>query len=212
MLPKSPIGVSANFIKRLPKYYNILVSLKEKGKTSITSTELSELLGLNAEKIKKDLQIVSSETGKPKNGRDISILIKDIETYLGYNNISDAVIIGVGSLGSAFLKYDGFSKLGLNILAGFDVDPNKIDTQINGKIIFSIDKLETLIPRLNVHIAILTVPNQYAAELVPILVKAGIKGIWNFTHEHLSVPEDVVVENIDLASSLAILSHKLKIQ
>lgn len=100
--------------------------------------------------------------------------------------------------------------MGLHILAGFDIDPSVVGTTINGKQIFSVNKLSNLVKRLNVKIAILTVP-AYAANLVSEqLVKAGIKAIWNFAPTHLDVSNEIVVENVNLASSLAKLSHKLR--
>ena len=202
--------VSTNFLNRLPYYLKALKSLKAKNNQYVNSQELSLMLGYNKEQVKKDLQIVSSDSGKPKVGRDINTLINDIDTFLGYNNTSDAVIVGIGHLGTAFMNYPGFKDWGLNILAGFDINPELIGTEINGKPIFGMDRLLNLIPRLNAHIAILCVPSSAANEVASLLVKAGIKAIWNYAGEVINVGDDIIVENVNLASSLAVLSHKLK--
>jgi AT-rich DNA-binding protein len=203
-------AVTIKQLARYPIYLRYLKQCLENGETQTSAPSIAKYLGLSEEQVRKDLQVVASQEGKPKSGRIICDLIKDIETFLGYNDVSDAVIVGVGHLGQALLNFNGFDDLGLDILVGFDNDNNIIGRTINKKMVYSIDKMENLIPRLNVQIAILTVPINVAQDIVDILIKSGIKAIWNFCPIHLDVPEDVVVENVNLASSLAILSHKLK--
>ena len=202
--------VTMKQLGRYPVYLRFLLSQKELGYKTPSAPLIAKGLGFNEEKVRKDLQVVASDAGKPKSGRKIDDLINDIESFLGYNDVNDAVIVGVGHLGQAFLNYSGFKDFGLDILVGFDIDPNVVDSEINGKRIYSIYKMENLIPRLNVHIAILTVPSDVAQEIVDKLVNVGIRAIWNFVPIHLDVPDNVVVENVNLAGSLAVLSHKLK--
>lgn len=147
--------------------------------------------------------------GKPKIGRSIKELISDINDFLGYNNTTDAIIVGIGHLGTAFLNYPGFNDLGLNIVAGFDIDPTLFGRLINGKIIYNMSRLENVVRQTKVRIAILTTPSSASNEVAKKLVKCGIKAIWNFSPMVLDVPEDIIVENVNLASSLAVLSHKL---
>lgn len=198
-------------LERYPNYLKYLHTKKAEGDTYITSSSIAKKFNFNVELVKKDLQLISSSSGKPHIGRKIDDLIDDLENFLDYENVSDAVLIGVGNLGSAFLKYEGFESLGLHILAGFDIDPSVIGTTINDKQIFSMKKLNNLVKRLNVRIAILTVPVYVANTVSKELVEAGIKAIWNFAPTHLDVSEEIVVENVNLASSLAKLSHKLKL-
>lgn len=184
--------------------------MREAGVTTIASSHIARALKFSEEQVRKDLQVATSARGIPNKGRDINCLIRDIEDFLGYHNNRDAIIIGVGHLGAAFMNYEGFAEFGLNILAGFDVDEQKIDHEINGKKIFSMAKLENLIQRLNVHLAILTTPADVSQEVAKRLEQAGIQAIWNFSPVSLNVGENVVVENVNLASSLAVLSHKLQ--
>ncbi len=202
--------VTMKQLSRYPVYLRFLLNQRDEGFKTTSAPIIAKGLGFNEEKVRKDLQVVATSSGKPKSGRNIDEIINDIETFLGYNDTNDAIIVGAGHLGQAFLNYHGFDDYGLNILVGFDIDPKVVDTEVNGKRIYSIYKMENLIPRLNVHIAILTVPSEAAQEIVDKLVNVGIKAIWNFVPVHLDVPDDVVVENVNLASSLAILSHKLK--
>ena len=203
-------SVTIKQLNRFPIYLRYLKSILDLGETQTSAPQIAKNLGLNEEQVRKDLQVVASNEGKPKSGRVTKEIIDDIETFLGYNDVNEAVIIGAGHLGNALLNYKGFNDLGLNILVGFDNDPNVIGKTINGKMVYSIDKMENLIPRLNVQIAILTVPLGEAEAIVNISLKSGIKAIWNFVPIHLEVPDNMVVENVNLASSLAVLSHKLR--
>ena len=201
---------SQNQLERYPLYLKYLLSQKESGEIYITAGNIARKLQLNEELVKKDLQSIATTAGKPKVGHLIADLIKDLDNFLGLYNVSDAIIVGVGNLGSAILKYNGFESFGLNILAGFDVNPDIIGQTINGKQVFPLSKLENLVERLKVKIAILTVPVSVANEISERLVNAGIEAIWNFAPTHLDISSKVVVENVNLASSLAKLSHKLK--
>lgn len=204
--------VSVKQLQRFPVYLKYLISMREAGVTTITGPLIARALKFSEEQVKKDLQVVTTTKGKPNQGRDIHLLIQDIETFLGYHNNRDAILIGVGHLGEAFMNYQGFEDFGLNILAGFDIDEKKINQEINGKRIFPMSKLENLVQRLRVRIAILTTPAAVSQEVAKSLEKAGIQAIWNFSPINLDVSENVVVENVNLASSLAVLSHKLQMK
>jgi redox-sensing transcriptional repressor len=128
---------------------------------------------------------------------------------LGWNNTKDAFLVGAGSLGSALLGYEGFKEFNLNILSGFDIDPAKIGTQIHGKEIFPLKKLPQLIKRMHVLIGVLAVPAMAAQEVADMMVLAGMRAIWNYTPVQLRVPDTVIVEDVKLAASLAVLSSRL---
>jgi len=106
--------------------------------------------------------------------------------------------------------YKGFKEHGLNIVALFDADEQKVGTFINEKEVFDIKRLSYLIKRLHILIGILTVPAETAQYCADIMIESGIKAIWNFTPTKLQVPKDVIVERVDLAASLAVLSNKLQ--
>ena len=201
--------VSTKQLERFPIYLNHLLALKKEGKINTSAPQIAAVLGFSEEQVRKDLQVVTKSSGKPKAGRVIDELIHDINEFLGYGDTTGAVVVGCGHLGEAFMKYEGFLEYGLEILAGFDVASKKIGKIINGKKIYSMTNLEKIITQLNVKIAIITVPSEEAQGVVDRLVDCGIKGIWNFANVHISVPDDVVIETVNLASSLAVLSHKL---
>ena len=201
--------VSQPTLHRLPVYLNYLRLKRDLGAVNISSTAIAEDLRLNPVQVRKDLALVSN-SGRPKTGFDINDLIDNIETFLGYKNTKDVVLVGAGKLGRTLLSYNGFSLCGLNILAAFDNDENIIETEINGKKIFHTDKMKDLIKRLGVHIGIITVTAENAQKSCDMLIDAGILAIWNFAPVHLSVPENIIVQNENLAASLAILSNKLQ--
>ena len=203
-------NASKNQLRRLPFYLSYLKARQAEGVESISSPQIAVSLNLSEEQVRKDLALVSSKNGKPKIGRDIKILINDIEKFLGYKDSRSAILVGAGHLGRALMAHDGFASYGLNIVAAFDNDINKIDCIFNGKYIYSIGQLENKCASLNAHIGIITVPPQYAQKICDRLVAAGVKGIWNFANVVLEVPEGVIVQNENMASSLAILSNKLK--
>lgn len=201
--------VSKRQLERYPVYLKYLILLRDSGQERISSPLIAKALKLSEEQVRKDLQLVSKTNGKPKSGRNINELISDIKSFLGFNSTSNAVVIGVGNLGQAFLNYPGFAKYGLDIVAGFDINRAIIGTQINHKHIYDMKDIKSVLPLLNAKIAILVVPSGVAQKAATDLVKAGIKAIWNYAPVSLTVDDSVVVENVNLASSLAILSHKL---
>ncbi len=203
----SPQSISRQSLKRLPLYLNYLKSLPDADTGNISATLVAEALQLNDVQVRKDLAFVSS-AGKPKIGYVTSQLIKDLEIFLGYNDTSDAVLVGAGRLGRALLNYKGFADYGLNILAAFDVDESL--AEFEGKKIFHLSKLKDLCIRMNVRIGIITVPAHNAQEVCDILVDGGVLAIWNFAPTHLMAPPQVLIQNENMASSLALLSNHLK--
>ena len=202
--------ISHRQLSRYPIYLKYLLDLRDSGEKTISSPKLAKALSFSEEQVRKDLQVVSKSEGKPKMGRDINLLINDIQSFLGYNSYTKAAVIGVGHLGNALMNYRGFNEFGLDVVCGFDVDSSIVGSKVNGKEIYSIYQLAAKLEELDIKIAILVTPIDAAQEMTNRLVNANIKGIWNFVPTHLNVPNSVVVENINLASSLAILEHKLK--
>lgn len=201
-------GVSKQTLQRLPVYLSYLKGLREAPKY-ISATAIAEALNMNHVVVRKDLASISS-SGRPKVGYVLEDLIYELEGFLGYDNTQDAVLVGAGQLGKALLAYDGFVEYGLNILAGFDTDPFTVNTEVGGKMILPMDRLEDLCQRMKVRIGILTVPGEHAQAVCNLLIKSGILAVWNFSNVHLDVPEGILVQNENMAVSLAILSNHLK--
>ncbi len=202
--------ISKSVLKRLPGYVSYLKSIPDSGSPYISATALANALGMGEVQVRKDLAMVS-DGGRPKIGYLRESLIEDIEQFLGYDNTTDAVMIGAGKLGQALLDYVGFEQYGLNILAAFDIAP-KADFTEEGKPILHIDKLESFCKSHKVLMGIITVPAKHAQEVCDTLIKCGIKAIWNFAPVHLEVPGNILVQNENMATSLAVLSMHLQAQ
>lgn len=202
-------NVSKATIGRLPAYHRYLKEKMAAGERTVSSTAVAEDLHLNAVKVRKDLAVISSVAGKPKLGFSIADLIDGIDRILGYDNVTDAVIVGAGGLGSALVGYGGFKAYGLNIVAAFDNDPERIDTMLGGVKVFDSKDLVRLVRRLNVLIGIIAVPASAAQSVADELVEGGVRAIWNFAPMHLTLPANIAVKNEDMAASLAILSKRL---
>jgi len=195
-------------VRRLPAYLRFLQTLKARDRVVVSCTHIADELGLVSTQVRKDLA-VTGIVGKPKVGYNVPALIDAIEEFLGWKNTSDAFVVGAGCLGSALMGYEGFKDHGLNLVAGFDVDPAKIGTPVHGKEIFPLEKLHDLALRMHVLIGVLTVPAAVAQDTANFLVLSGIRAIWNYTPVQLEVPPSVIVEDVKLSASLAVLSSRL---
>ncbi|AQQ09484.1 Redox-sensing transcriptional repressor rex [Sedimentisphaera cyanobacteriorum] len=202
-------SVSLPTIKRLPSYLHILRQALEEGHENISSAYIARALHLEAIQVRKDLS-ATGISGQSGVGFNIAGLIKHLEDFLGWNNSRDAFLVGCGNLGVALMGYEGFRERGLNIVAGFDVDKNKIGKEISGKKIFSLEKFPDLLERLHIKIGVLTVPQNRAQQVAGYMVESGIEAIWNFTSVRLDIPEHIIVERVELECSLAVLSSRLR--
>ncbi len=197
-------------LKRLPLYLNLLRKMKEGGEEYASGTVVAKELGLDPIVVRKDLAITGA-VGRPRLGFPMDEIIEAIEEFLGWSNTSDAFLVGVGNLGRALLGYTGFEQYGMRIAAAFDSDPDIIGTKVHGKTVQDIAKMPELATRMHVQIGVLTVTASVAQEVANAMIEGGIRAIWNFTPTTLDVPEHVILQREELASSLAVLSHRLLI-
>lgn len=188
---------SDKVINRLTLYHCILTDYIAQNMEFISSPQIAALLNIDDSQVRKDISLLNN-VGKCRVGYIVKDLKKNIEKTLGFEKPKDAFIIGAGNLGSALAKYDNFTNYGLNVLALFDNDTLKVGIKVNDKEVFHISKLPNLAERLNVEIAIMTVPREFAQKTADFLVQSNIKYIWNFTPTVLSVPKDVQVWNENL--------------
>ena len=193
--------LSTAFMNRIPLYLNYLETIDGQNVETISATKVSKALGLGEVLVRKELGKISGN-GKPKFGYTVKGLINDIWKFLNAKKNTNAVILGVGSLGTALMGHNGFAKFGINIIAGFEVDEKKIDN----KKVFPISKLKSFVKKNNVKIGIIAV-NQYSASYAfEALINAKVKGIWNFTPIIFNERNNIVVKNENLAFSAAYLN------
>lgn len=189
-------------IRRLPLYLTILHKMRDNGEETVSAPVLARESGFVPPVVRKDIEMTGAE-GTTGRGFAVADLIRDIETFLGWDNPFEAFLVGAGHLGTAILGCHEFRRQGLNIIAAFDSDPAKIGQKIHGVDVMPADKLASLAARMRPGIAVLTVPSSMAQTSADILVRAGVKRIWSFAQEVLSVPDDVTVQREDLSAGLA---------
>ena len=200
--------ISRAVISRLPRYYRYLGELSEEGVERISSKELSERMKVTASQIRQDLNNFGG-FGQQGYGYNVRYLYNEIAKILGIDRQHNIIIIGAGHLGQAIANYANFERRGFIIKAMFDVDPNLFGRMIRGARVYPLESLERFLATNEVQIAALTIPKLRAKEIANRLVKAGIKAIWNFAHTDLTVPDNVVVENVHLSESLMRLSYRV---
>ena len=196
-------------IKRFPSYLRLLRQYQEAGEEWISATKLAGDLGLTPIQVRKDMAGTGVE-GRPKVGFEIAALLESITHSLGWDNSTDAVLIGAGHLGVALSRYEGFASYGLRIVAVFDNDPSKVGKAIGYTVVRPMVQLADYIKDHAINIAVITVPAESAQPLADELVGFGIKAIWNFAPKDLKLPAGIVVQRTDLATSFAVLSAKCR--
>ena len=197
-IPKATLG-------RLPQYLEYLRSLPEIRRT-ISATAIAKALSLGDVQVRKDLAVVSG-AGKPKIGYETDKLITDIESHLGCERLTNAVLVGAGKLGRALLDYDGFEDFGVKIVAGFDCNETVLTK--GTKDILPIRDIEVYCREHDVKLGIITVGQGSAQDVCDKLVESGIEAIWNFAPVTLKVPNGVLLRQENLALSLAYLNNQI---
>jgi redox-sensing transcriptional repressor len=193
-------------IYRLSIYLRCLARLRENNIGTVSSEALAKAAGVKPTQLRKDLAYFGT-FGTRGLGYDVTDLFTKIAEELGTSRLQPVILVGVGNLGMALLSYRGFEKEGFEIVAAFDAEPaRKRDKQIRQPIL-AMDKLRDFIQQYGVKMAILSVPSAVVQEVANSVVQAGIVGILNFSPMVLDVPEEVIVNNVNLAIELENLSY-----
>jgi redox-sensing transcriptional repressor len=205
IMKKIPLVV----IKRLPRYQRVLAELAARDLERISSQELAAMMKITASQLRQDLNYFGS-FGQQGYGYRIVELLTEVNQILGLNYGTSMVLIGVGFLGKALINYESFKRRGFVIRAVFDCDPEIIGRTVNGITVSDIGTLTSFLQQNPAEIGIICTPAQAAQEVAELLVKSGIKGIWNFAPVMLKVPEKVFVEYVHISESLMVLSFKIR--
>lgn len=200
--------ISKAVIKRLPRYYRYLGELMDSKVERISSGELSERMHVTASQIRQDLNNFGG-FGQQGYGYNVEYLYEEIGKILGLDKKHNMVIIGAGNLGQAIANYGNFENRGFITKALFDENPELKNKKIRGILVRPMEQLESYLQQEHIHIVALAIPKESAVVVAQRVVNCGIKGIWNFAHTDLNVPEDVMVENVHLSESLMRLSYNL---
>jgi len=204
-------NVSAEVIKRMPRYYRYLGDLKKNGVVRISSKILAESMNVTASQIRQDFNCFGM-FGQQGYGYNVDALQQAVGEILDINGGHKTILIGAGYLGHALANYKSFEKRGFHLIGVFDNDPEIIGTKLNDIEIMSMDMMEKFVEKHKPDIAILTVPKAAAKSVVKKIVKCNIKGILNFSYTDIEVPDDVCIENVHPSDKLMTLSYKMKMK
>lgn len=193
-------------IYRLSIYLRCLQRLRSNGLRTVSSDALAKAAGVKSTQLRKDLTYFG-QFGTRGLGYDVEQLAGMISDLLGTRRLQPVVLVGVGNLGSALLSYRGFEQEGFEIVAAFDVDAARLRGRPFKQPVHPMESLPAFIRTRGVRMAILTVPATAAQEVTNTLVHCGIAGILNFAPLVLQVPEEVTVNNVNLAIELENLSY-----
>jgi redox-sensing transcriptional repressor len=192
-------------VARLPLYRRSLLELVTRRVGTVSSERLAELAGMNAAKVRKDLSYLGSY-GTRGVGYDVQFLLFEIERKLGLTTESPVVIVGLGNLGQALANYGGFRDRGFPIVALVDADPAKVGMRIGDTAVEAMDDLAGVVADRHIALGIIATPAGAAQQVADRLVAAGVRSILNFAPAVITVPEDVPLRQVDLATELQILS------
>lgn len=214
-ITKTEATVAANIqlpeptLRRLPWYLAYVTTLRKQGQQYVSSTHISAHVGVDASQIAKDLSFINVK-GKTRIGYEVAELENVLRHFLGFAELHNAVIIGTGSLGTALMRDRGLHRYGLNIVAGFDTNPDIIGSESCGVRVYHIDRLADVCRELDVNIAAITVPVGAAQQVADKCFEAGIHAVWNFTPWRIQAPAGVVVQNTSIYAHLALIYNRLQ--
>lgn len=201
--------ISNPVISRLPRYYRCVDQLCANGVSRISSSALSELLGLTASQVRQDFGCFG-EFGQKGYGYNTLKLREELSDILGLNRGQTAIILGCGNLGRALINNFDFAFCGIRLIGAFDADPQLVGEVMNGLTVRDSSEVHDFMAQAHPAVAILTVPGSQSQSVSELLVREGIRGIWNFTHQEVAVDDpNVIVENVILLDSLMTLSYKI---
>ena len=200
-------SISKATLGRLPSYLEFLRNLPPDKVPYISATAIAKHLGLGEVQVRKDLAAVSG-AGKPKLGYVTAELVEKLEDFLGCNQLTSAVLVGAGKLGRALLQYDEFEKYGVKISAAFDSNERAVSLGSKTEIL-PMNQFEYFCKTQNIKLGIITVGEGSAQAVCDQMVKSGITAIWNFAPCKLNVPAGILLQNENLALSLAHLNNQL---
>lgn len=207
-MPKND-SISMSVIRRLPRYYRFLSELDEQHVNRISSTKLAEIMNVTASQVRQDLNCFGG-FGQQGYGYSVGQLKEEIKGILGLNNGYRAILIGVGNIGSAMANHLDFSKMGFQLVACFDSDPNKIGQPVGDLTVLSETELESYCRGHQVDTAILCIPKENVENTLDTLYALDVKSYWNFSHYDITTRySDVVAENVHLSDKLMTLCYKM---
>ena len=200
--------LSNKIIERICRIFGYLEVLERNGVTFASSLDLAKAIGATDYTVRKDISLVGV-TGYTRKGYDVAGLKKHLGTKFHLAKAKKACIVGLGRLGSALLDYEQFQEDGFEIVAGFDCSINKIERIHTNVDVFAVDALADIVGQRGIELGIITVPAQAAQTVADELVRAGVKGILNFSPVNIKVPRNIIYVNMDFTNALRCIAAQL---
>lgn len=202
-------SISMSVIRRLPRYYRFISELNDQNVDKISSTKLAQIMNVTASQVRQDLNCFGG-FGQQGYGYSVQQLQKEIESILGLDKQSKAILIGAGNFGSAVANHLDFSRLGFELIACFDKDETKVGTQLGKITVRNESELEIFCSKLKIDAAILCIPKSSVEHVLNRLYNMGVKCYWNFSHYDITAKyKDAIVENVHLSDSLMTLCYRM---
>lgn len=203
--------LSDNTIERICKIFGHLNALEQQGVDYVSSKELADIIKTTEYTVRKDISLLGGP-GYTRKGYEVRSFKKTLGKIFHLDQKRKACIIGLGRLGTALLDYENFQEDGFEIVAGFDSNVNKIERIRTNIDVFPVGRMEDVIRERSIELGIIAVPAEFAQEVVDQLVKAGIKGILNFSPVPVKVPERIVHLDMDFTNALRFIAARFVMQ
>ena len=209
-MKKQDLIVQKEMIQRLVRYKNILLKFKSMGLSRVFSDNLGDAAGISASLVRKDFSLAKLAVGNKRGGYPIETLLQCLDAILGTHILQRIIIVGCGKIGTALLNYKGFSNENVEVVAGFDNNPSRINPAATPIPILPVSQLAAFVKEQDIQVAVLAVPENAAAGILDQLAAAGVQGVLNFSPVQLKAGTSLFVQNINIAFEIENLFYYVR--
>lgn len=209
-MKKQDLIVQKEMIQRLVRYKNILLKFKSMGLSRVFSDNLGDAAGVSSSLVRKDFSLAHLAVGNKRGGYPIDVLLQRLDALLGTQALQRIVIVGCGKIGTALLNYKGFANENIEVVAGFDNNPARINPAATPIPILPVSQLAAFVKEQDIQVAVLAVPENAAAGILDQLAAAGVQGVLNFSPVQLKAGSALFVQNINIAFEIENLFYYVR--
>ena len=209
-MKKQDLIVQKELIQRLVRYKNILLKFKSMGLSRAFSDNLGDAAGVSSSLVRKDFSLAHLAVGNKRGGYPIDVLLQRLDALLGTQMLQRIIIVGCGKIGTALMNYKGFANENIEVVAGFDNNPSRINPAATPIPIFPASQLAAFVKEQDVQVAVLAVPENAAAGILDQLAAAGVQGVLNFSPVQLKAGTSLFVQNINIAFEIENLFYYVR--
>lgn len=209
-MKKQDLIVQKEMIQRLVRYKNILLKFKSMGLSKAFSDNLGDAAGVSSSLVRKDFSLAHLAVGNKRGGYPIDVLLQRLDALLGTQALQRIVIVGCGKIGTALLNYKGFANENIEVVAGFDNNPARVNPAATPIPILPVSQLAAFVKEQDIQVAVLAVPENAAAGILDQLAAAGVQGVLNFSPVQLKAASALFVQNINIAFEIENLFYYVR--